>query len=87
LGITYALAKKSSQWQSLTPDLVLLIIAGASAAYGWWSNRKAAILIAAASIPGENGQKLVKKIELDKSQPESAALNEATPSNVVVSKE
>jgi len=79
VAITYALAKASSQWQSLTPDIVLLIMGGGSAAYGWWSNRKAAILTTAAQIPE------VRKIELDKSQPETKALNEATPPSVVVS--
>ena len=79
VGITYALAKLSTQWQSLTPDLVVLLMAAGSAAYGWWSNRKAALLTAAANVPE------VRKIELDKTQPGSKALNEATPSSVVVS--
>jgi hypothetical protein len=76
--VTYALAKASSHWQTLTPDLVLLIMAGGSAAYGWWSNRKSAILTSAATLSE------VKKIELVPTAPETPHLNRETPNNVVI---
>lgn len=79
IAITYALARASTQWQSLTPDLVVLLMAAGSAAYGVYVNRKAALITAAANVPE------VRKIELDKNAPESKALNEATPPSVVVS--
>jgi glycerol-3-phosphate dehydrogenase len=75
------MAKYSSSAQSLTPNIVAVGLAAVSAGYGWYKNRKAAIITSAAHIPE------VKKIELDKSQPETKSLNEATPDSVVISKE
>ncbi len=81
VGVAYGLAKYSSSVQGLTPDIVVILLAASSAGWGWYKNRKVGILTTAAHIPE------VKKIELDKSQPETKALNEATPESVVISKE
>jgi predicted negative regulator of RcsB-dependent stress response len=81
VGVAYGLAKYSSSVQGLTPDIVVILLAGGTAGWAWYKNRKAAIITSAAHIPE------VKKIELDKSQPETKSLNEATPDSVVISKE
>jgi len=65
---------------SIVPDLIVVGGSALSVAYAWYTNRKAAILTTAASLPE------VKKIELVNG-PESTGLAKATPSNVTVTGE
>ena len=77
------------KWTTLSN--LILLIAGpimiiGSAVYGFFQHSKAGTLTAAATLTADNGQPLVKKIELNagSGSVETAKLNQETPSNVTV---
>ena len=78
VAVAYGLAKYSSSVQGLTPDIVVILLAGGSAGWGWYKNRKAALLTNAATAMPK------AKILLDPKDPETAALVKVTPDNVTV---
>lgn len=74
-------ATTGDKWNAIS-NLVLLIsgpsLIGASAVWGFMRNSKAGVISAASAVPE------VKTIQLNPTAPETAAINAATPTNVVI---
>ena len=75
--VTYLVTKYGAGLGFNAADVVVILMSGLSAAWGVYSNRKAAIIATASNLDE------VKKVELENT-PEGRALSQSTPANVTV---